>query len=240
MTAARQKQRPLMPSKTQTAAVTRARQEPPAQQAKEKKSREREIVSALRRCVLDKGYAQTSITDVARAAEMSVSHVLYYYANKDAILVQVAKEFHERILTGIGADREEPPEERIHLLVDNLLVSFPREELGMLRELIAAAGHSPPLHANLSQFAGTVSGYLEDLFAATPRQPGMSAQDAAETAAAMWMGLLISTSFKDQLDDRKARRIFRKALLALANFDMEPALQSGAKAPPRKRPRGST
>jgi AcrR family transcriptional regulator len=223
-----------------SSSVARSRQSQSAPKAGDKKNREREIVAALRRCVLEQGYAQTSITDIARGAEMSVSHVLYYFPTKDAILVQIAKEFHERILISIGADRDETPEERIHLLVDNLLVSFPREELGMLRELTAAAGHIPPLQENLSQFAATVSDYLEHLFEATPRQPGITAQDAAEMAAALWMGLLISASFKDQLDDRKARRIFRKALMTLANFDAEPNPKRPTKPSPRKRTRGSS
>ena len=199
-----------------------------------KKNRRAEIVAALRRCILKKGYAETTITDIAKAANMSASHFLYYYLTKEAVLLDLAQQLHEKVLFAVGVDGDEPPEERIHMLVNNLLVAFPREELGLLREIIAASAHSPPIHANLTEFARLVSTYLEDLFGKTPRQPEMSAEDAAKLASATWMGLLINTAFEEELDDRRARRLFRRTLLSLANIgaDHTPKVQTRA---PRKR-----
>src|SRR5687768_14144321 len=50
------------------------------------KDRRGAIRYALFECIRDKGYAATSLGDVASAAGLSPSHVLYYYANKDAVL----------------------------------------------------------------------------------------------------------------------------------------------------------
>lgn len=44
------------------------------------------IFKALHDCIVEQGYARTSLTDVARAAGMSPSHLLYYFPGKDAIL----------------------------------------------------------------------------------------------------------------------------------------------------------
>jgi AcrR family transcriptional regulator len=203
-----------------------------------KRDRRAALVTALRECILRKGYAGTSVTELARAADMSVSHFLYYYPNKEAVLLDLARQVHERVLTSVGAHRHEPPEERIHLLVDNLLVAVPREELGLLREFIAVASHSPAIHANLSEYAQASAAFLEDLFEQTPRQPGMTAADAAETAGALWMGLMINAAFETRLDNNGARRIFRKALLSLANLGgdaLAPEQESGRKkTTPRK------
>ena len=44
------------------------------------------ILRALHDCVIEKGYAKTTLADVARVAGMSSSHLLYYFRGKDAIL----------------------------------------------------------------------------------------------------------------------------------------------------------
>lgn len=186
--------------------------------------RSAEIISALRACMLRKGYADTSITDVANDAGMSVSHLLYYYPSKDAMVLDLARELHSRVLGIVDTHRDEPAEERIHLLVDNMFIGVSREEMGLLRQLIALAHHNPLLQENVEEFAGVVAAYFESLFEDTPRQAGMSAADTAALAGALWVGLMINSGFQNHLDERGARRLFRKALLSLANFARREAL----------------
>jgi AcrR family transcriptional regulator len=200
----------------------------------DRKSRKSEIIESLRRCMLSKGYAETTITDIARDADMALSHLLYYYPTKEAVLLDLAHKLHEGVLAGIRANDEKmPPKERIALLVNNLFVTFPREELSLLRQMVAASMHSAPLHENLSMFASRTVGYLEDLFGSAPRQSGVSATEAAEFAGAAWMGLLINAAFTVRLSESDARRMFGNMLTYLANFDAEPAA-AGAKPAPRK------
>jgi len=47
------------------------------------------IVDALKRCMVAQGYADTSLSDLARTAGISVSHFLYYYPSKDAVLIDL-------------------------------------------------------------------------------------------------------------------------------------------------------
>ena len=46
------------------------------------------ILLAFHDCILDKGYARTTLRDVSRKADISASHLLYYFSGKDAILEQ--------------------------------------------------------------------------------------------------------------------------------------------------------
>jgi AcrR family transcriptional regulator len=199
--------------------------------APDTKNRRALIVAALRRCMISKGYAETSLTDLAKAAQMSVSHLLYYYASKEAVLLDLSMQLNEQILLDIGAHHQEPPEERIHVLVDNVFVhgAITRGELGLVREIIALSTHRPALRASLENYARRMIDYLEDLFSKTPRQPGLSAVDAAEIAGALWIGLVINTDYDARLDNNRARRLFRRSLLSLANLD--PSLSFVVKTP---------
>jgi len=107
------------------------------------------IVSALRRCMLEKGYAEASLTDLAKAANMSVIHLLYYYLSKEAALLDLSRQLNEKVLFDVGSHWAEPPEDQIRVLVDNVFVhgAISRDELGPVREIIALSTHRPALRA---------------------------------------------------------------------------------------------
>lgn len=202
------------------------------------KDRRKAIVAALRRCMLTKGYAETRLTDLARAAGISVSHYLYYFASKEAALKEVCDEIVDQTLAEVTASRGEPPEERIHVLVDHVFVRSifsQRSELGVILELVALSMHRSAIREKLNYYNREMMAYLTDLFEQVPRQPGVSARDAAEIAAAIWMGLLTNSQYDGTLDDSRARRLFRRSLFDLANIR-----HSGAAAIPpsalRKKP----
>ena len=44
------------------------------------------ILDALHDCVIKKGYAKTTLADIADTAGMYPSHLLYYYNGKEAVL----------------------------------------------------------------------------------------------------------------------------------------------------------
>src|ERR1700686_5890024 len=107
--------------------------DPGLETEREKRNDRRQaIVAALRRCMLTKGYAETRLTDLARAAGISVSHFLYYFESKEAVLEEVCEEVVEQTLAEVTSYRDDPPEERIHVLVDHVFVRsvITRSELG--------------------------------------------------------------------------------------------------------------
>ena len=58
---------------------------------------------------------------------MSVSHLLYYFDSKEAVLEELCRKINARFLTDITAPSDDSPEQRIMALVD--------------QSLLAAAGH---------------------------------------------------------------------------------------------------
>jgi AcrR family transcriptional regulator len=179
-----------------------------------------------------KGYAETSLTDLAKAAGMSVSHLLYYFPSKEAVLEQLCSGILERIVTEITAYKDEPPEERIHVLVDHVFIrgALPREELGVVFELIALSLHRPKIRRMLMDYDREMTGYVRDLFTKVPRQPGLTPDDAALMACALWMGLFTNSHYDPALDDGRARRLFRRSLFAMANLEHSRTQTSGATA----------
>jgi len=170
--------------------------------------------------MLLKGYAETSLTELAKAAGMSVSHLLYYFPGKEEVLEELCDDVLGRLRSGITAHKNEPPEERIHVLVDQVFVGhgLAREEFGIALELVALSLHRPTIRKKLTAYNRSVIAYLQDLFSTVPRQTGLSADDAAEIAGALWMGLFTNSNYDPMLDDGRARRLFRRTLFALANI----------------------
>jgi len=189
--------------------------------------------------MLTKGFAETSLTDLANSANMSVSHLLYYYPSKDAVLFDLSEQINARIWADVTASGEEPPEERIHALVENVFVhgAVHKSELAILRELIALSTHRPELQAKLQAYNGKMMGYLEDLFSKVPRQPGLTALDAAEVAGAIWVGLVTNADYDERLNASRARRLFRRTLLLLANLDSASPKAGKGAAPASRRVR---
>lgn len=191
-------------------------------------ARREKIVAALRQCMLVNGYADTTLTDLAKRAGMSVSHLLYYYPSKDAVLTELCEQFVKQAYDDVAKDKDKAPADRIRILAGNLFVrgAISRTEFSILRELGALSAHRLEIRKWLRLYDEWIIGYLTDLFEKVPRQPGLSADDAAEIAAALWMGLVNNSEYDATLSDRRAELLFSRTMLSLA----------GLEAPPKTRP----
>ena len=79
--------------------------------------RRRSILEGFHECVIDKGYAKTSLQDIATKADLYPSHVLYYFEGKEAIFKQYFENMAARILRDLDSYRKETVETQIELLV---------------------------------------------------------------------------------------------------------------------------
>jgi AcrR family transcriptional regulator len=61
------------------------------------------ILAAASRAFAEKGYETTSITEIARAAEVSDGLIYKYFANKRDLLEHVLRAFYERIIEDLAA-----------------------------------------------------------------------------------------------------------------------------------------
>ena len=127
--------------------------------------------------------------------------------------------------------RHEPPEEQIHIWATNLSSvsnSVSEDHMIIVREIMGLTGHRPELREKVAAHNRVTTPYVEELFSRTPRLPGMSAVDAAAAANALWIGFMYNRAFDARLNERVTRRLFRRALLALANFQAaNPAVGTG-------------
>ena len=129
------------------------------------KRRER-ILLAFHDCILDKGYARTTLRDVSRKADISASHLLYYFSGKDAILEQYFENVGKRIKERLDSFRTEQPVRQIELLTDLFFAGkgITRSEIGFMLECFGVAVHDKRLRKDKKKLDRYCKAYLTQLF----------------------------------------------------------------------------
>jgi len=184
------------------------------------KSRRETIVGALLERMLEQGFAGTTLADVARAARMTPSHLLYYFAGKEAILNACFEGVTAQITTGLAALDAVPAEARLDAVAEYFFGGklLHKTDLGITLEFFGLAVHDKALHQTKAQFDRMVKAWLEHTFADYPRAPGRSAADAAESAYATIVGLSTSAFFDERLGFSRAHALLRESLHYLAGL----------------------
>ena len=180
--------------------------------------RRNHIFQALHDCIIEKGYAKTTLADVARSAQMTPSHLLYYFSGKDAILEAFFENVAQRIIERMEGFRAETPERRIDLLADLFFAGkgITMSEIGFMLECFGAAVHDSQLHHDKTALDRFCKTYIEELFVSSPCGPD-NARDLAEIAYAMLIGLRTAVYFDQRIGLPRARGLFRTAIFNLAN-----------------------
>ncbi len=176
------------------------------------------IFQALHDCIIEKGYAKTTLADVARTAEMTPSHLLYYFTGKDAILEDFFENVAQRIVERMEGFRTETAERRVDLLVDLFFAGkgITMSEIGFMLECFGVAVHDKQLHSEKTALDRFCKTYLEELFVESPCGAS-NARDSAEVAYAMLIGLRTAVYFDQRIDLSRARSLFRTSIMNLAN-----------------------
>ena len=179
----------------------------------------RKILNALHDCIIAKGYSKTTLRDVARKAGMSASHLLYYFPGKDAILEHYFQKVAEILMQRIEGFREQPPAQQIELLSDLFFAGkgLTRSEIGFMLECFGVAVHDQTLRKLKTELDRNNKAYLKDLFLSLAGENEQFAEDAAEIAYAVLIGLRTAAYFDTQLDLPQARRLFYNSIVNLAN-----------------------
>jgi AcrR family transcriptional regulator len=182
------------------------------------KSRRQQIVAALCERMLARGFAATTLADVARAAHMTPSHLLYYFKGKEEILNACFEAVTAQIMTGLAALDEAPRAERLTRVADFFFGGklLDKNDLAITIEFFGLAVHDKGLHTTKAQFDHMVKAWLAHTFAAVGCRPRLSAEDAAETAYATIVGLSTSAFFDERLGFPLARALLRDSLHNLA------------------------
>jgi AcrR family transcriptional regulator len=181
--------------------------------------RRKKILQALHDCVIERGYAKTTLADVARAAGMSPSHLLYYFDGTDAILAQYFTNVGQRIMERLDGFRTEPPERQIQLLADLFFAGrgVKRSEVGFMLECFGVAVHDKRLSQAKAALDDYCKTYLRQLFEGCPCGP-TNAPASAEIAYAMLVGMRTAAYFDEKVGPNQARRLFHGVMTDLANL----------------------
>lgn len=180
------------------------------------------ILTALHDCVINQGYSKTTLKDVANAADMTASHLLYYFPGKDAILEHYFENVANLLLARIKGFADEPAERQIELLTGLFFAGkgLTRSEIGFMLECFGAAVHDRKLRQMKTRLDRECKAYLTGLFESLSGESGRSAEDAAELAYAILIGLRTAAYFDKRLQLTQARRLFNDAIIQLARGEM--------------------
>jgi AcrR family transcriptional regulator len=204
-----------------------------------KADRRVEIAKALYECMCRRGYANTTLKDIAEEAAMSPSHLGYYFDGQAAILEYYMVGLAERIVADFP-DLGEPDLARLSDTIARFCFGdgqLNTEFLGVIEELTGLAVHDARLHEIKSQHARAWREYLEAFFGRLAPLPGLMPRDAARLAHALLVGLQTNMIFERALSREAAHGLFRRTLRALGGLDLgdsaEPAaaLSRGARRP---------
>ncbi len=184
--------------------------------------RRQRILNAFHDCIIRKGYAKTTLRDVAREAKMTASHLLYYFSGKDAIIEHYFENVAERIVERLESFRNEHPDRQIDLLSELFFAGkgITRSEIGFMLECFGVAVHDAELRADKKKLDRYCKAYLKELFEQSPCGPA-NAPDSAEIAYAMLIGLRTAAYFDKRLEISQALRLFRSEMLNLAGYSQE-------------------
>lgn len=183
--------------------------------------RRRRIFRSLHDCILEKGYVKTTLADVAQGADMSASHLLYYFKGKEAILEQYFENVSVQFIETIDDFSKQEPREQIQSLADFWFKgeASTRKEIGFMLECFGAAVNDDVLRVTKAEFDARCKDYLVAIFDSAPRVFMDDAKDAAELSYSLMIGLRSAVYFDDDIDLPEAHRLFLSSMLSMCGLD---------------------
>jgi AcrR family transcriptional regulator len=185
------------------------------------KQRRRRIFQSLHDCILAKGYVRTTLADIAEAADMTPSHLLYYFKGKEDILAQYFQNVAVRFLNRLEEITAEQGRHQVLALADFWFrgETSTKQEIGFMLECFGAAVHDEALKVTKAEFDVSCKEYLKRIFEDAPKTPATGVKDAAELAYAMMIGLRSAVYFDDAIGLEEAHRLFRRSMLSMCGYD---------------------
>jgi AcrR family transcriptional regulator len=182
--------------------------------------RRRRIFKSLHDCILSQGYVKTTLADIAKGADMSASHLLYYFKGKDDILEQYFESVSVRFLEKIDAFSQLPPREQVEALADFWFKGETStvKEIGFMLECFGAAVNDQVLRVTKAEFDERCKDYLEQIFDDCPTMFMDSSKDAAEIAYGLMIGLRSAVYFDSDIDLPDAHRLFLSTMLTMGGL----------------------
>lgn len=172
--------------------------------------RRRLIFKSLHDCIIAQGYVKTTLLDIASGADMSASHLLYYFKGKEAILEQYFERVSVRFLEKLDLFSNQQPEQQMKSLADFWFKGEAGtvKEIGFMLECFGAAVNDDVLRVTKADFDERCKAYLASIFDACPTASMHSSKDAAELSYSLMIGLRSAVYFDTDIDLSDAHRLF--------------------------------
>jgi AcrR family transcriptional regulator len=186
------------------------------------------IVVALYRCMAKKGYAATTLCDIAEEAGMTSSHLLYYYPGKEAILEAFFKAVTKRFEKEIAELKGREPVEQIEAIADLFLSAngLRKVDQGVMLDLYAQAVQNKAMRRVKVAHDRRIKDMFVELFAQLTPSLETTPEDAALMAYAVLFGLRANSFYDSQLSPAQTNRLFKQALLRIAGLKPQPRARS--------------
>jgi AcrR family transcriptional regulator len=160
-----------------------------------------DLIAGAKRCLIEKGYAQTTARDIASASGVSLAAIGYHFGSKDALMNQAIYESIgdwgeevERALTEEGVPTADPLR-RFESIMERTIASFGGPGGGLWAaqiELVSLLGHNEELRTFLASVQGDAAAGLAELFLGIdPAQDPESARTAGSVLHAMFIGIMV-------------------------------------------------
>ena len=205
--------------------------------AADARDRRGRIVRALYNCMSKKGYAATTLSDIAEEAGMSSSHLLYYYPGKESILEAFFKAVTRGIEAEISKLSDREPAARIEAIADLFLSpnKLRKNDQGVMLDLYGQAVQNKAMRKIKITHDRRIKDMFVELFRSVPGFNEADADDAGTLAYAQLLGLRAQSFYDSQLSTTQANRLFKQALLKLAGLPAAivpaPVVQAPSVAP---------
>jgi AcrR family transcriptional regulator len=183
--------------------------------------RRRRIFKSLHDCILAQGYVKTTLADVASGADMSASHLLYYFKGKEAILEQYFENVSIRFLEKIDEFSTLEPRQQIQSLADFWFKGEAStvQEIGFMLECFGAAVNDDVLRVTKEEFDERCKEYLRQIFDKSPSVFMDSSKDSAEISYGLMIGLRSAVYFDSDVDLADAHRLFLHSTLTMSGLE---------------------
>jgi len=181
----------------------------------------RHIMQALHRCIRRKGYAFTSLRDLAEEAGMSASHIRYYFDGKDVVLEYYLEQFIQIVRNDLEEIAALPLERRITAIADRFFGErVSRDRISVLFEIFGIAIHNKRMHAlkasHDDQVLQIIRATLKDA-----SEDGASVEDDAIVLHALLVGLSTNMLFNSDQSLAIGRRLFLVTFRRMAGLPEE-------------------
>ena len=186
--------------------------------------RRRRIFKSLHDCILDKGYTRTTLLDIAQGADMTASHLLYYFNGKEDLLGQYFENVSIQFMKQLDEFGHLDTLGQIHGLTDFWFKgeASSRKEIGFMLECFGAAVNEEVLRGTKAEFDMRCKAFLSEIFASAPDNFMGNSKASAELSYATMIGLRSAVYFDDDIDLEEAHGLFLSSMLRMCGLHKQP------------------